>query len=384
MKNIRTGRFVVKYVLLILIFVFTATALSVSRTEINMPDIPGYTTLKCDFHMHTVFSDGNVWPTIRVGEAWRDGLDAISITDHIEYQPHKDDIPTNHNRPYEIALPHAGAMGLIFPRGTEITRERPTGHINAIFLNDVNPLDTEDVNDAIKAANEQGGFVFMNHPGWRQPNGIGIWYDEHTFLYDKGWLHGVEVVNGNDYYPEAHQWCLDKNLTMMATSDIHNPIDYHYVQKTENHRPVTLVFVKEKSLKGIKEALFAGRTALFKQNLLIGKTEYAEPVFYQSVKIKNPQVTIKGENSVNIQIHNSSDISYELESDTTLADVSFPSKVTLEANKTVVLRVSGKMKDLNASKEIVLPYVVKNLLIAPDTGLPVGLKLNISFVPAAE
>lgn len=72
------------------------------RHEIQFPDPPGYQTLKCDLHMHTVFSDGNVWPTIRIDEAWRQGLDVISITDHIEYQPHQDDIPTNHNRPYEL------------------------------------------------------------------------------------------------------------------------------------------------------------------------------------------------------------------------------------------------------------------------------------------
>ncbi|MGD8499689.1 MAG: hypothetical protein PVJ86_03535, partial [Phycisphaerales bacterium] len=55
------------------------------RHEINFPDILNYKTLKCDLHMHTVFSDGSVWPTVRVDEAWREGLDAISITDHIEY-----------------------------------------------------------------------------------------------------------------------------------------------------------------------------------------------------------------------------------------------------------------------------------------------------------
>ena len=28
------------------------------RTEISIPDFDGYETLKCDFHIHTVFSDG--------------------------------------------------------------------------------------------------------------------------------------------------------------------------------------------------------------------------------------------------------------------------------------------------------------------------------------
>ena len=52
------------------------------RTPIRLPDLPGYLTLKCDLHIHTVFSDGLVWPTVRVEEAWREGLDAIAITDH--------------------------------------------------------------------------------------------------------------------------------------------------------------------------------------------------------------------------------------------------------------------------------------------------------------
>ena len=34
------------------------------RYIINLPDLDGYKTLKCDFHMHTVFSDGNLWISV--------------------------------------------------------------------------------------------------------------------------------------------------------------------------------------------------------------------------------------------------------------------------------------------------------------------------------
>ena len=95
------------------------------RHEIHFPDLPGHVTLKCDLHMHTVFSDGEVWPTVRVREMWRQGLDVISITDHIEYQPHEDDVPTQHNRPYELASGSAQARHLLLIRGTEITRDTP-------------------------------------------------------------------------------------------------------------------------------------------------------------------------------------------------------------------------------------------------------------------
>ena len=56
---------------------------NIDRKDMLVPDIPGYQTLKCDFHLHTVFSDGTVWPTIRVTEAWEEGYDGIAITDHI-------------------------------------------------------------------------------------------------------------------------------------------------------------------------------------------------------------------------------------------------------------------------------------------------------------
>ena len=104
------------------------------RSEVHFPDIPGYVTLKCDFHMHTVFSDGQVWPTVRVEEAWRQGLDAIAITDHIEYKPYKDDVSTNYSRSYELAKASAESLNLILIKAAEITRGEPPGHLNALFL----------------------------------------------------------------------------------------------------------------------------------------------------------------------------------------------------------------------------------------------------------
>src|SRR5680860_51391 len=101
-----------------------------SRKIIDVPDIAGYQTLKCDFHMHTVFSDGTVWPTVRVMEAWEEGLDAIAITDHIEYLPHSKDIVSNHNTSFEIAEPLAKELNIILVRGAEITRNMPPGHLN--------------------------------------------------------------------------------------------------------------------------------------------------------------------------------------------------------------------------------------------------------------
>lgn len=62
------------------------------RREIRIPNVLGYHVMKCDFHIHTVFSDGSVWPTVRVEEAWSEGLDAISITEHLEYSPKSESV----------------------------------------------------------------------------------------------------------------------------------------------------------------------------------------------------------------------------------------------------------------------------------------------------
>ena len=181
------------------------TKLELNRKVIRIPNISGYQTLKCDFHMHTIFSDGSVWPTVRADEAYSEGLDAIAITDHIENHPRKKFIGGDKNSPYEIALPQAEKLNILLVKGGEITRKMPPGHINALFLDDVNKLDTENYMDAIEEANKQGGFVFWNHPAWGvskqvDPDG---WRDVHEEMYKNGWLHGIEVFNMDECFPIA-------------------------------------------------------------------------------------------------------------------------------------------------------------------------------------
>jgi hypothetical protein len=261
-------------------FTHNSYAQFTARNEIKIPDVPGHVTLKCDFHIHTVFSDGGVWPNIRPEEAWREGLDAFAITDHIEYSPHEQDIRENHNRPYEIAFPRASELDLKIIKGAEITRDMPPGHFNALFLQEVNALDTEKWQDAIKAAIDQKAFLFWNHPGWKgqQPDGISIWYPEHTELLEKGWLHGIEIVNDGEYYPLAHKWALEKKLTMLGNSDVHGPVSMRYDLPNGHHRIITLVFAKEKSVEAIKDALFNRQTAVYFENKLIGEEKYLKPI----------------------------------------------------------------------------------------------------------
>jgi len=333
------------------------------RHEIHFPNLPGTQTLVCDFHMHTVFSDGQVWPTTRVDEAWRQGLDAISISDHIEYQPHRDDIPTKHNRPYDLALGHAHVHNLLLIKGTEITRDTPPGHFNAIFLKNVDPLDTPEFLDVIEEANKQGAFVFWNHQGWKGEE-AGRWLPVHTTMFENKWLHGMEVCNGSTYYPSAHKWCLEKNLTMLGNSDIHVP-DRREKSTSENHRTLTLVFVKEQTIDGVKEALQEGRTAVWFDDQIIGRQEILEPLFAASVRIEPPHV--RTDRRIWFQIHNTCDADIHLERTGKLG----PASLELPARTTILVKID--VKDPKSPLE--LPYRATNFLIAPEKGLPVVLKV---------
>lgn len=345
-----------------------------ARTEVKIPDIPGYVTLACDFHAHTVFSDGRVWPTVRPEEAWMEGLDALAITDHVDYRPHKDDMKTEDcNRPFELARESAAEHQILLIRGGELARDMPPGHFNAIFLQDANALNKKDYKEAIKAAVDQGAFVFWNHPGWQEPDIIPTWHPEHTELLNNGWMHGMEIVNDQDYYPKAFQWCLEKNITMLGNSDVHSPIQMAFDFQNGGHRPMTLVFATEKSEKAIKEALFARRTAVYNGKYLLGREEYLKPIFEASVRIRSYYVK-KGE--IGLEIQNGSCVTFELRSAGEVENVTFAGQLTLYAGKTALSGVKIGEKQPPA-EEIVLPYVVKNVLIGPDTGLPVQLKVAV-------
>jgi len=342
---------------------FQAAALrGQSRHEIRMPDIMGYTTLKCDLHMHTVFSDGLVWPTVRVDEAWSEGLDVISITDHIEYQPHKQDIPTNHNRPYEIARRRARERDILLIRGAEITRDTPPGHFNAIFLKDVDPLDTEDLLDCMAAADKQGAFIWWNHPGWK-PDRKG-WLDIHTTLYEKKYMRGIEVVNGRTYDPEAHEWALQKNLTFLGNSDIHAPMTLEQTTPAE-HRPMTLVFAKERTIPAVKDALVAGRTAVWHQDQLIGRAKYLDAIFDEATRVRDIQYG--PDNVVRFAVENNCDVALDLER---LGSIG-PRELMIPPHSKALLKI--KVPSTEAPTK--LSYTARNFVVAPNKGLPVSFMI---------
>lgn len=354
--------------LVVIVFARTLVAAEPPRYELQFPNLPGYQTLACDLHMHTVFSDGGVWPTVRVQEAWRLGLHAIAISDHIEYTPHKEDIPIKPNRPFELAEGQARAHNLLLVRAAEITQDTPPGHFNAIFLKDVKPLHTRDPKDLMekmKLANEQGAFVFWNHHEWQGAE-KGRWLDIHTKLWENKWFQGMEICNGDEYYPQAHAWCLEKNLTMLGASDIHDP-DLRKKNTAEDHRTITLVLVKERSLAGLKEGLLEGRTLVWYKNQLIGQEKWLRPFFEACLQVSQPHARVK--NTAYVEVKNISSTDIVLEQ--TTKNRTIPTR--LPAGSVTVMPFTCRGSNQPVEKN----FTVSNFLVAPQKGLAVSIKVPV-------
>lgn len=354
------------------------------NNQVSIPDIPGYFTLKGDFHMHTAFSDGHVWPTFRVNEAIRDGLDVISLTEHIDYEGFPDIIEQDYNKSYEIATKAAKNKDLIIIKGVEISPRVAPYHHNALFLEDANILPTdymksgkaefvmkdsithEELMGPFIAAKKQNAFVFYNHPSWG-------WWDKkdtvlftlfHQELLDQEILKGVEVVNSGNYNVIAHRMALEHDLAMLCNTDEH--YDNHPRYK-DTHRPMTLVFAKEKSAAGVEEALFAKRTALYFDDYVVAREPEAEALFKSSVQVSTERRMRKAEPILVVNFRNTSDIPFVTKMKAAYDIEGYPlAQVRIEAHAStqVTLRAVWKYPP-----KISIKVVVENLLVTPESGL---------------
>jgi hypothetical protein len=391
---------------------------------IEFPDTENYKTLVLDLHTHSVFSDGHVWPTVRVSEALRDGLDGLAITEHLEFQPHLSDIPhPDRNRAFLEARRAAEGQPLTVIPGVEITRLGDPGHINAIFVEDANllvkqPVSADEVprprfstreeaeafsiqnselfrgahevsengetfwrpfaDDAlyqsimnfgfasrldpyvaVKAANEQGGFLFWNHPSFEHTHSELNAF--HQQMVQDALLHGIEVANGDRYYPNAHRLALKHDLALIGVSDVHELIEWDYrpgAAHNPGHRPVTLVLAEGESIEAMKDALFARRSIVWWKDRLIGREAHVTALLAAILTIDSVEETNWGRV---IHFRNRSVAPLELRQ---LSDTHFTSQTsTLKIPPNGVTAVTF---NANADEEAIdLSFEVLNALIAP-------------------
>jgi len=378
----------------------------------SFPDTKEYLTISTDLHTHSVFSDGHVWPNIRVAEARKDNIDVLAITEHLEYQPHIMHIPhENRNAAYIEAKRSASGTDLIVINGSEITREMPPGHINAIFVKDANKLYKFDQKllpeakeliqeraqgaelpeeqmqvienyalgnlypplEALKEAKNQGAFVFWNHPMWgsQASDGIARLDEMHKEFITKDLLHGIEIVNTGTYSEEAFNIALENNLALIGTSDVHDLIEWDYDAYNNEHRPVTLVFAKKRNEISIKEALFDRRTVVVFKDRLIGKSEHLLPLLESIISISSNGYR-KGTQILKIEILNNSSANMVLEN---LSEFNFADSddlISIPKNGKVTLQV----KTLEVLNNLDLKFRILNALTAPKENPVINFRIK--------
>ena len=283
------------------------------RKEIILPQVNGYNVYKADLHTHSVFSDGSVLPGLRVKEAWQDGLDVMAVTEHIEYRPHEktfvnylkkyrsdkyskavnttivskspteDGIMVDLNYAVRDAQAKAKKYVITIIPGCEITRSGTNvGHFNALFTTDNNLIYDQDPVQAIRNAKAQNALVMHNHPGWTRTN---LDFTEtEKVAYSEGLIDGVEVMNGNEFYPGIIDRVKEYDQFIAANSDIHGTTANDY-RLTGVDRPMTLIFAKENTLESLREALEAGRTLAYGYNTICGDEQLLKDFFAAGVKV---------------------------------------------------------------------------------------------------
>ena len=315
-----------------------------TRRIIRLPVVNGLTPVKCDFHIHTVFSDGDVWPTARVKEAWQDGLDAIAITDHTSATPSKRNVTGGPDTSYELAKPEADRRGMILIHGTEITRSKEEGgHLNAIFITDATKTLDIPTEDAVREAVRQGGYIIWNHPGWAIDTCM--MFDVNRRLLQTGDIHAVEVFNEAEWYPRALSWIREWKLAPIATTDIHYLTNSFYRISEQAIRPMTIVMAQAKTQEAIKEALFKRSTIAFYRGMLAGESRLLNDFFSAATNIKKISTTYDRDRNAthHYLLSNPYDVPFVIQIE------SRPQKITLHPNSEISFSLPGAVKEVKAN-----------------------------------
>ena len=382
---------------LFLSLLVATSVLAYTPNKIIIPDIKGYKTLKGDFHIHTMFSDGSVWPEARVNEALWEGLDVLAITDHIDTRSQRWtkrgylSAKCDRNTSCELAKEAAAGKDIIIVHGGELSRRLPSGHCNVLFVKDNNKIVAEaekfDHDNGLATeyglaeARKQGAFIMLNHPNWSKyaPNETVI-PPVHKKLLKKGFFDAVEVCNAEcGYSPEAHEWCLKYNLAILSGTDAHSPMFMSVDYIGGAYRTITLIFAKEKSEAGLREAMDARRTAIVTNGMVYGREQELKPLFEACIQIKDVKWDGKG---VVFTLENVSSIPVRLtkapgsEKYWYSRDVNIPpfSSEKLSVRPLLIDNVQPKLDE--SVKEIVANFFVETFHIGANKPLPISLKLE--------
>ncbi len=262
----RPGLFAISAFALLLVCAGGAQA----AERFDFPDVGPYQVLRCDFHMHTIISDGRLTGRERVEEAKKLGYDVIAITDHGQLLA------------YRSAKYVGDQIGVLVIRGLE-SGVRSKEHYVVLGIDSAyKPRDshrwaeskgeeTVFYQEQMAEVARRGGLIIWAHPhvGFREPSLWGM---------KQGIIQGIELKNdvvgegwntkkshGSNWYPDAFGWAMEHNLAMLACTDAHG--------SRSDQPAVSLVLAQERSEKGVMDAIRARRTAAWFDGMLWGRKE---------------------------------------------------------------------------------------------------------------
>lgn len=380
------------------VFAVSLAATAKVPDPVVFPDVPGYYTLKMDFHIHTCFSDGTVWPTTRVSEAWYEGLDGISITDHLDtrLQKFSGRFPSdsvNRNTSWQLASQKAASREMICIHGGEISLggKMFPGHFNVHFISDATPIsriedealnsvaDPRKANEkallaSLEEARRQGAFIVWNHPNWAvQAPQKTEWLPIHRRIFKDGLMDGIEIVNqiSGLYSPEAFHWAIEKNLTVVSGTDAHSPMFETIDWAVGEHRPMTLVFARGKSEADVREALDSRRTAVYDNNKVYGPELVLEPFARACLAVEKVK---RGKNRASVYFKNNSSIPLILSRVPGNNKIAYDRIIRLSPQESVTVSVTFK-DESSMLEPIVMDFCIDNFEI--DAGVPLKVRYSL-------
>jgi hypothetical protein len=263
----------------ILVLLMAATLLTPLASTLRAESQPVYEVLRCDFHVHTTYSDGHLTPTQVVDLYKSYGYDAIAITDH------------NWNRGWAEAEAEGLAQNLTVIRGEEMSYYWADGsykHIVGLFLssnigynyrwnrNDV----VQPIFDAIHA---RGGIGIAAHPECNYPKLSHLdWWRLTNATYIDGWEYSTQQRVST--VPTYNEWLLGSGDLMLYDHD------YHYNNSTLS-TIYTLVLAHNNTAAGVREALESRRTLVYNGGAILGE-QWVIDAYNYSLNPNPPPYTV--------------------------------------------------------------------------------------------
>jgi len=174
--------------------------------------------LRCDFHVHTTYSDGRNSPAEMVLRGRELGLDALAITDHNQYVGSQEAI--------EVA--ERLGLGLLCFAGEEVSA--PDWHLLAIDARapiEQAPAGYAGLRAAIDRVHSLGGRAYLAHPYWTTSRRHHLPPADYERLLTEGGLDGIELLGDvawEDNLRSLARWSelgVEGGYPILGNSDTH-------------------------------------------------------------------------------------------------------------------------------------------------------------------